>query len=202
MSNQDELHEGDLYFGEGPFTFFDFELLSNALNPDALETFMLYEDDQSIKNVEEAENIIKKAKGTKQDPTLIKEAKNMVEKRKELSPILNLYSTLDILSSYSSKILGGHSIIKSETNIGLVKKEYLRESPESLSFRGNNGKNIKFLARIIRKKDEVYDGTGLETISPDQLHEVPNFMLDIVLGSFNIIKSGDLLVTPIAIYFE
>ncbi|MEC3840246.1 DUF6414 family protein [Bacillus amyloliquefaciens] len=204
VDNQEDLNEGDLYFGEGPFKFFDFELLSNALNPNALETFMLYEEDQSIESIEEAEKIIKKSKGTKQDPDIIQEARKLVEKRKELSSIITLYKTLDILSSYASKILGGHSIIKSQTNIGLVKKEYLRESPESLSFRGNNGKNVKFLARIISKKDVVYDGnlSGLPPISPDKLNEVPNFMLDILLGSFNIIESGDLLVTPIAIYFE
>jgi hypothetical protein len=27
-------------------------------------------------------------------------------------------------------------------------------------------------------------------------------MIDIILGSFNIIEKGDLLVTPIAIYYE
>lgn len=143
-----------------------------------------------------------KTKPTAKEREQMEIAQNIVSANEQFKPIVNVFKQLNTLSTFASKLLEDLSVIKSDNKIGLVKKKYLRESPEALSFRTDKSRKIKFLIRVIGKKEIVYDGFNIPTFQEDELDMIPNMMLDIILGSFKIIKKGDFIVTPIAIYYE
>lgn len=194
--------EGDLYLGESTYRFYDFELLKKAINHEKMEEIILSELNKSGIKYEEAKKLIKKQKPNARERELMPIARMVVDAYKEAEPIIEIFKQLNTLSTFASNLLDGLTIIKTDNKIGLLKKKYLRESSEALSFRTDKSRKIKFLVRIIGKKEEVINGYNMPEINENDLDFIPNMMLDIILGSFKIIEKGDLIVTPISIYYE
>lgn len=132
----------------------------------------------------------------------MEKAQKIMATHKKVRSILKVFKQLNSLSVFASNLLEDLSVIKTVNTIGLLKRKYLRESPESLSFRTDKSRKIKFLIRVIGKKEIVYDGFNIPQFQEEELDMIPNIMLDIILGSFKIIQKGDFIVTPIAIYYE
>lgn len=200
LKNDTEISEGDLTFIESSFRFYDFELLKNSIDTDVMTTTMTFDKSGKSPTLEEAQNILKKkpAKNT----TQYIQAQEVIKINEVIKPAINVMNLLGSLGKYASNMLRNQSIIKANTNIGIIKNKYLRESPEALVFRTDTSRKAKILLRVIGKKNRVYDGTNMMQFKEQDVDKIPNMMLDVILGSFNIIKNGDTLVTPIAIYFE
>lgn len=198
----DTLTEGDLHLGESTFRFYDFDLLRKSMDYNAMEEMMLARVSGSEIKYEEALRIVNKPKPNAKERENMEKAKQIVTTHQAVKPILDMFKQLNSLSSFATNLLEELSIVKTENKIGLVKKKYLRESPEALSFRTDQSRKVKYLVRVIGKKEIVFNGFNLPLLNESDLDVIPNMMLDIILGSFKIIQQGDLLVTPIAIYYE
>ena len=200
LKNSTHINEGDLIFLESSFRYYDFELLKNSIDPEVIQATMTFDQSGTLPTLEEAQAIIKKkpAKNTSQYMV----AQKVINMNKNIQPIINSMSLLNSLGSYASNMLKNQAIIKAGNNIGIIKNKYLRESPEALVFRTDTSRKAKILLRVIGKKNTVFDGKNMTKIQEQDMDKIPNMMLDVILGSFNIIRAGDLLVTPIAIYFE
>ncbi|MDO6849226.1 hypothetical protein Q4S57_14795 [Priestia megaterium] len=197
--------EGDLYLGEAPFRFIDFSILKNLLNYNSIQNIMLHNDESSILDLDEALKIIEKKKKGKlsaKEQQKMSEAEKMIEDYENILPVIKTFKNIQLFSEYTSEALGDLSIIRAGDTVGFIKKQFLRESPISLSFRTDKTRSVKFIVRIIGRKDIVYNGENVPELKGDELDLIPNMVLDIILGSFKIINEGDLLVTPIAIYYE
>ena len=197
-----DFNEGDLFLGESSYRFYDFNLLRNSMDHEFMNEMMFSGIHGLGIDYKEAKKIVGKTKPTAKEREQMEIAQNIVSANEQFKPIVNVFKQLNTLSTFASKLLEDLSVIKSDNKIGLVKKKYLRESPEALSFRTDKSRKIKFLIRVIGKKEIVYDGFNIPTFQEDELDMIPNMMLDIILGSFKIIKKGDFIVTPIAIYYE
>jgi len=202
LSKGENFKEGDLYIEESTFRFYDFELLSNAMDLDSMSSFMRLEIDDLGMSYEQAKNLQNKTNPNAKDRGNMENAKIIVETFERTQPILNTFKQINTFSTLASKLLNGLTVIKANNKIGLLKKDYLRESTESLSFRTDNSRKAKMLIRVIGKKENVITGTNIHAFAENDLDVIPTMMLDILLGSFKIIEVGDLLVTPIAVYYE
>lgn len=204
----EELNEGDIINVNGEFDFYDFSLISVASNPDLWEEFLSWDDNETKFNLseKEAERIYTKINNkqtlTKKETLHQEEALKIYQKSLENKNIINIMKQLEVHSSTTDKLFNDLTFIKTEKLIGLLKKKFLRESTESLSFRGSNSRKATFIGRVIGVKDSVVDGTSEFDFSPQQINKIPNVLLDILLGSFDIIEVGDTLISPIAIFYE
>jgi ubiquinone biosynthesis protein COQ9 len=200
--SEKDFKEGDLHLGESTFRFYDFDLLRKTMDYTALEDLMLGQVKNLDISLAEAKKIVSKPNPNAKEREKMDSALMVTRAYEAAKPIIDIFKQLNSLSTFASNMLEGLTIIKTEDKIGLLKKDYLRESTESLSFRTDTSRRIKYLVRVIGKKEEVYDGFNIPAFKENDLDLIPNLMLDAVLGSFNIIQTGDLLVTPIAIYHE
>ncbi|MFJ9462115.1 DUF6414 family protein [Viridibacillus arvi] len=202
LISSDDYREGDLFTEVTGFRFYDFDLIQKAMDYEILKSFMLSTIPDRGISYNKAREIIKKTKPTSKEREQLESATLTVRDHDEVESLTHLFKDLNKLGSLSSNLLKDLSIIKLNNKIGLIKKEFLRESAESLSFRTDDKRKAKMLLRVIGKKQNVYAGEDSITFLEEDINTIPNLMLDIVLGSFKIINNGDLLVTPIAIYYE
>lgn len=204
----EELTEGDIIKINGEFDFYDFSLISVASNPNLWTEFLSWEDNETTFNLsqKEAEKIYSKISKnqtlTKKETLHQNEALQVHQKYLENKKIINIMKQLEVHSSTTDKLFKDLTFIKTDKLIGLLKKKFLRESTESLSFRGSNSRKATFIGRVIGVKDSVVDGTSELDFSPQQINQIPNVLLDILLGSFDIIEVGDTLISPIAVFYE
>lgn len=194
------LGEGDLYIGESPYKFYDFELLKNILDLDAISSIMLFNTDED--DLKEAQRILKKGTPNGKEREKLQWATKLVQEYDNIKPMIKIFKQMEILSGYFSKSLRDTSLLKANDFLAIIKKKHLRESPESLSLRTDNSRNAKYLFRVIGQKDKVFDGESTDELPLSDFNILPNMIFDIMLGSFDIIKKDDYLVTPIAIYYE
>lgn len=206
---ESDFKEGDIIESMGKFDFYDFSLINKAANAEQFLKIMELEDieDDSDNNIsdKEANTIIQKIQRnqqlTKKQESHKDEAMRIHLKNQERNNITEIMKGLEIVSSTANGLFSDLTLFKTNNIIGLTKKEFLRESAESLSFRSDNTRKAKFIGRVIGVKDKIFDGEDFE-FEPAQINKLPNMILDILLNSFNIIESGNLLISPIAIYYE
>lgn len=201
LKHGDDLKEGDLYLGESTYRFYDFNLLTNAIDPEIVNNLMLPDVSELGMDLEEAKKIVSKRNLNAQERLKIELAQTIIEVHKESQPLIKLFEKMNMLSKFSSRLLENLTVIKTSNKIGLLKKSCLRESAEALSFRTDKSRQVKFLVRVIGKKEIVYNGENFQ-FNENDLDVIPTMMMDIILGSFKIIEKDDLIVTPIAIYYE
>ncbi|WP_204378357.1 hypothetical protein, partial [Geobacillus proteiniphilus] len=111
---------------------------------------------------------------------------------------------IQVFSSYANSFLGNYSIIKAANTFQLIDKGMLREVPTALSIRSASARRAKILFRVIGKRDIIYNNDDLGGVLGElqDFTQLANFMFDLILGSFQILKPGDYIATPIAIYYE
>lgn len=208
LIKENNIQEGDIIQSEGQFDFYDFSLINKAANAETWNEIMSWENHQSDHHFtdKEAATIYNKIKNgqelNKREKRIQSEAITAHESKLQRKEITKIMGMLELHSSTTDKLFKNLTFVKTDNLVGLLKKESLRESTESLSFRGKNTRKAKFLGRVIGVKDEVVDGSYLDNFSPNEINKLPNILLDILLRSFNILELNDILISPIAVYYE
>jgi len=202
LNRSENLNEGDIYLGESTYRFYDFNLINNAMDYDFMRDLLLTDVEKLEFNLSEAKKLLEKATPSAKERQKLDIASAVVAAHENANPILDVFEKMNIMGKFASKLLNDLVVIKADKNIGLLKKKYLRESSEALSFRTDNSRQVKYLVRVIGKKEKIFTGENIQMLKEDDLDIIPNLMVDVLLGSFKIIKEGDLIVTPIAIYYE
>jgi hypothetical protein len=205
LNSGPDFKEGDLHLGEDTFKFIDFDLMKNVIDHQALKEIMMFTENSPILDLNEAIEIIQRKRKGKQLPTdqnKVEMAEIMQERYESLLPVINLFKVLETFNGYAAKTFGDSAIIKAGNKIGFLKKNFLKDSSVALSFRTDKSRNVKFLVRIIGIKETVYNELNMPKLGTNDLDKIPNMIFDVLLGTFDIITPGDVLVTPIAIYFE
>lgn len=198
----DDINDGDIFLGQSEYILLDFSLLKKTLDAKFFETSIMFEFKESGLDLNEARKLAKKSNPNAQEREKMTLARKMVQMHENNKPVYNLLEYMSEVSEFATGLLGDLAVFKASNEIGLLKKEYLRESIESLSFRPNTHRKVKYLARVVGKKEQIYDGTDNTNIKEEKFDLMPNMMLDIVLDAFDLIKEDNYIVTPIAIYYE
>ncbi|WP_182104277.1 DUF6414 family protein [Niallia taxi] len=197
----DSTIEGDVSLITAPFNYYDFQMINNMIDMESLR-FMMSQK-YSDKDLAEAKRIVSKQKLTSAERDKREWALEVISDNASTEEAMEGFKMIDVLSGYFSKTLGDLSIIKTQNTLGIIKKKSLRIPSEALYLRPDKNRKVTILARVIGSKEKVSTGLGpQEQFSPENLDVVPELIFDIMLGSFKILKSGDYLVTPIAIFYE
>lgn len=202
LKEEEDLKAGEICLIQGSFKFYDFELLTSTTDFEGIRKLMLHEIEDIPLNLNKAQQILAKTNPTAKEREQLEDAQKVVDAHEAAQPIVQMLSQLNIISRLAGNLLNELALIKVENYIGLVEKSKLRESSEALSFRTDLTREAKFLFQMIGEKKSVFGDYGTTMFSEADLDKVPNMILDIVLGSFQIIKRGDTLIKPIAIFYE
>ncbi|HFK1720375.1 MULTISPECIES: DUF6414 family protein [Bacillus cereus group] len=187
------------------FTAMNFEVIEKIVGEKFLEISQLGFKEQKDKSIQEIENEnnIKPA----QKKAAIKAINEQFEKIQEAqsSPI----KQIKIMLEYINQTVPANAFLKMGKIFIPLKQDFLRESIDELTFKyGQNNPSIKatLIGKITRKishnEAELPDFSNVMSHNP---HSVFNSILGLplgVLGTFNILTADDIVVSPVAIYFE
>lgn len=193
------LAEGDICLWETEWQYYDFEFLGKIVDFDnVLETLGVYVTDDEYK---QAETTLKKQKKHPKSPEYLKAQQIILQYKSQAVP-RNILKQIQVFCSYANKFLGNYSIIKAANTFHLIEKEMLREVPTALSLRSESTRKAKVLFRVIGKRETVFDGENLNFEALQDFTRIGNMMFDIIFVALQILKDGDYIATPIAIYYE
>lgn len=207
--NSTELTEGDFTIFNGGYSFYDFELYKRTLNSELLLEFIKMSSDAVP---EQEKNTIKKfMESVKNKQQLsVKDKEKFDEYLPKYQSILaeeeasKTFKMLSVMSTYSNDILNGLVIFKIGKNLVIGKKDNMRVASEALSFRTDSSiREIKVLGKVIGKKGaKIEMGNILNNFMTQDFDKIPAMILDVVLGALQISGIDDVIINPIAIYYE
>ncbi|MEK5272596.1 hypothetical protein NSR00_17945 [Aeribacillus sp. FSL K6-8394] len=196
-STEDPNIEGKFVKCVSEFKIIDFKYLKNILQSDKLLEFMFIEQEEEMKKMK---NDVDQDNG--KHKTILREALNHY--RSELSNSKKIMkSQLDFIEkaiSYLNDILPTESFMIMRDAIAPLKKEYLRETAKELMFKyGASSSSIH--VTIVGKVTNKIKSVKIPDLTKDPFFEFPN-IINAVLHPLGVINEGNLIISPIAIYFE
>lgn len=208
-TNSFNTKEGDFTILNGNYIFYDFEIFKRSLNQELLIEVMSMAEDAPTE--QERKTIIKFMENASKKKQLNNEEKRKVQEYQEkyeqilaLEEIEKAFKMLDTFSRYSNEVLNGLVIFKIDNQLVIAEKKKMRIASEALSFRADSSvRKIKVLGRVIGKKGantKLQD--LLKNFMTQDLDKIPAVLLDVLLSSFEISAVDDIIINPIAIYYE
>ncbi|MCY7035295.1 hypothetical protein [Streptococcus sanguinis] len=188
-----EYEDGDIISTTGELTAFDFKQLAEASNLVEIESMLPGYDDFKRKRME-----VRK----------IRDRDKYLDKSKRLQSELeadswNSFDMLKNMSSYMKKLLPETNLVKINDTFSILPIEFLRVQNVQLSFMQLGKREIKMLGICSSTIDEQIPSDFSHMYGSSlMIKYAPTTILNIMLGSFELIEKGDHLVRPIAIYFE
>ncbi|WP_437828914.1 DUF6414 family protein [Niallia taxi] len=182
------------------FKIIDFKNLSNIMQTEKLMELMFLKTEQEVQLVEEQYK-----QANSQTKALLKtkfqQAKSALETTKK-----NMRENISIAEKtleYLGGILPTEAFLKMDNTISPLKQEFLREKSQQLMFKyGHNGSSIDVtLVGKVTSKVKSVEMPNFNSNSSNVFLEFPA-IITFFLNTFGVVKRGDLIVTPIAIYFE
>ena len=184
-------NDGDLILVEGEVTTYDFKQLSKVTDLTKID-FMLpdYDKFNKIKN---EYNKIKSKTIPRKD-----ELKSELENNGWYN-----FERMKLMSDYLDDLIPDSTLFKINDILSIAPNRMLRVSNSHLSFMQLGDRKIKILGICTSTIDEqVPSDFSIMSESDQVIRLAPTTILNILLGSFNLMDSGDHIVRPIAIYFE
>lgn len=202
LKGKEDLKVGDILRDKLTFKFYDFNFLKSSADLESIEKLMLHEIEGISLTLKKSQEIVGKSKPTAKERQQLEDAEKVIQAHENMREIKEIMKLLNIVSTLGDNLLKNLAIIKAGNYIGLIEKSKLRESSEALSFRTDISRKADFLFQVIGEKKSIASETSMPVFSESDLDRIPNMMLDIVLGSFDILKKGDILIKPIAVFYE
>lgn len=109
---------------------------------------------------------------------------------------------ISIAIQYLENVLPTKIFLKQDRYISPLKLKYLRESSTELIFK--YGKRSFIDATVVGKVTRIFDSLDATILdgSMNVTSYITKNIIDVALNSIMIIKKGDIIISPVAIYFE
>lgn len=185
---------------KGAFSIVDLKDINNILNPTAVSTALGFAMETALDN--EIAQMEELGVTSQQRQRRIKEYQET--QKKETKAMSEQLAKFQILIQYMESILPSSAFLKTDRYTCPLRIEYLRESAKELAFKykydqtmpitiiGKYTKKFERFAQLSRETNNGPFGVIGDSINAfDQAFE-----------TFGIFKKGDLIVSPVAIYFE
>jgi hypothetical protein len=198
-----EASEGDLVHFRGNFRLFDFDMLKKITNSDT--TSILFDDEpDDMKEVNRQIKLLKAQKNLpsqsraelKEQEAILKQYKINQQKSKEGIETINKAAT------FADNILGGSIFVQTDSSLSLCKRECFRLSQGQLTMLAETNRKLTLLALVSSIKENVHKDGNFSEFSTHDLNKIPSMFTDMFMSNFNLIKKGDRVLTPIALFFE
>lgn len=194
--------EGKYVKCKSTFRIIDFKYLKQIIQTEKLMKFMFIEEDEKLLLAKEEFKVNSKRMEPKQRNTTkaqLNSLSNQLDQGKKL--MSSQLTFAEVALDYLSDIVPNDAFITVGDTIAPLKNEYLREKANELMFK-YNGTGAEVQITMIGKVTSTID--SIETPSfegNDVFLQLPK-MLNSVLHPFGLIDVGDIIVSPVAIYFE
>jgi hypothetical protein len=195
FSDINKCSDGDFIKEEDYFKAYDFSLLKNAMDVDSLE-FLLLEEKEKFEGINKELTRLKKQNPTKSKQR-IKELHDLLEN----STVYN-FERLHKLSSYVESLLSDCTIFKLGKTLSICERENIRIPRSSLSLLNSSKRKATIIGIAASDIENDINFEKFANDSNQLLAHGASVFINIVTSSFEITKSGDKFVRPIAIYFE
>jgi hypothetical protein len=201
LNDTEEIETGKYIKISSKFTLLDLDQFSNIFSEDYFELFMnpkKYPEEV----LKEIEKVKLKGLGKQKEGEQIKKIKATYEMETEESK-MELQDSVNTLK-YVAKSLPSPSMIKVDNALAILKKEFLREDFMTLSFnynRDHSDLNIALLGKITGKVSTL-EYPDFSDASPHTLLMDLNKIIFALLGNLEFIHKDDLIISPVALYFE
>ena len=203
-----QAEEGKIIVFSGEFSIYDFDLIKQITDESIVS--LLVDDNYNEKDVKKLESQINRAKNrVKKQPQLAKDIRVFEERLSEIKSIINSnkkaktgYNLINKVSKVADSILGGNIFIKSDNSLSLCKRECFRLNQGQIALLTESKRKINILAIVTAIKDEIHPEGTTEDFEPKNMNSIPSLLTDIFLSNFNMISEGDIILTPMAIFFE
>ncbi len=109
----------------------------------------------------------------------------------------------ELLMSYLSSVLPTTLFLKTNGYVAPLKTEYLRESSGELNFKYGSGSNIEMT--LIGRATKVFDSFSGDMFIGGSFSEVSEAVrgaIETMTSELQTINKGDIVISPVAIYFE
>lgn len=195
FSDINKCADGDFIKEEDYFKAYDFSLLKNAMDVNSLE-FLLLEEKEKFEGINKELTRLKKQNPAKSKQR-IKELHDLLEN----STVYN-FERLHKLSSYVESLLSDCTIFKLGKTLSICERENIRIPRSSLSLLNSSKRKATIIGIAASDIDNEINFEKFANDSNQLLAHGASVFINIVTSSFEITKSGDKFVRPIAIYFE
>jgi hypothetical protein len=181
------------------FKIVDIQYLKNIIQTDKLIEFMFMQQYKKLEILKEQVKNMPSSKEKNIQNAKIKTVEGKINEQKE--SLKEQFSFVKNALEYLTGILPTESFILMENLIAPLKNEFLREKSNELMFKyGGEESNLQItlIGKVTNKinKVELPDFSGEDALI--RIHEIINA----ILYPIGVIKQGDFVVSPIAIYFE
>lgn len=180
------------------FKLIDFVYLNKIIQKDTLLYFMYEQRATEIAATKE----LLKGMPNGEEKKLQREEINRQQKQFEQEKTLmeQQFDDLEKALNYLMALLPNESFLLMENALAPLKKNYLRESANELMFK-YGGVESKIKVTMLGKVTQNLQSITMPTFAQDPFSEFPDFVTNL-LGSLGIVKEGDKIISPVAIYFE
>ncbi|GEM_PF-6366584 len=196
--------EGDYVHFEGDFRLFDFQMLKKITGSETIG--LLFDDNDSSEknNIQNRINLLKAQNKNdkaikeelKQQQALLKEHDRQQQENKDGLDVMHKAAT------FADNILGGSIFVKTEDSLSLCKRECFRLSQGQLAMLAETKRDLTVLALVQSIKEETHIDGNFNDFKTHDLNKIPSMFSDLFLSNFNLVNSGDRILTPIALFFE
>ncbi|CAM5580762.1 hypothetical protein SAFG77S_09093 [Streptomyces afghaniensis] len=181
------------------FKIIDFSYLNSIIQTDKLMGLMFMQEEEKIADMESQSKTETNNQIKSRQKVLIQQAKSKLDAQKK--SMKSSMETTEKSLRYLNEILPTEAFLLMDRVIAPLKNEFLREKSNQLMFKyGNNGSSID-ITLIGKVTSKVKNVEMPNFNSGNPFFEFPG-IINGILSPFGVIKKGDNIVTPIAIYFE
>lgn len=180
------------------FKIVDFRYLRKIIQTEALIDFMFMKQTEEVAAASVETNNSSNGKEKAVKKAALNQIQNTLNRQKGL--MKSNFEFIEKSLDYLNDILPTESFLLMGNTIAPLKNEFLREKANELMFK-YGGLNTNLKITMLGKVTHKIEDTSMPNISSDPFFEFPK-ILSSVLGSLGIIEEGNLIISPIAIYFE
>lgn len=196
----DSAKVGDYILLKSQFSIIDFNYLLKMIQPDILGKLMISQQKSLIEfQIKLLENQKDKSQETKQQINNLRN--NLKQLDKELNVNTKQLTEIKNTLQYLANVLPYSSFMKIKNAVSPLKEKHLRESASELAFKytvDENSLEITLLGKIT----SIVNKVSTEKFEEGDVINGLSGLFYSILTPFGIIKEGDLIISPVAIYFE
>lgn len=195
-TNISQTVEGDFVSITDNFSVIDMSILKNMTDDNSIIELTKLSDDNYVEY--EKLNKIPKKSRTAEITTRINTLKKSLP---DLSELDRIFKMVNLYAKFYNGALPNTTLFSSNDSIVLANIENLRITPAELTAISKAQRKLNVFGIVSSIKGD------LETsVTPDgkniDFSVMSTFFMDVVLGSFNILKKGDRIIKPIAVFYE
>lgn len=190
--------QGKLIQCTSEFKIIDFSYLKSMIQPDALLEFMYKEQEDKLSEIKKQIDYNKNNQEKNKLKALYTQFSNEFSNQKK--DLKDQFNFMAKAINYLNDILPNESFMVLGKSLAPLKSEFLRETSKELMFK-YGGSNSSIQVTMIGKVTNRIDSIEMPDLSINPFFEFPK-ILNSVLNPLGVINKGDLIVSPIAIYFE